>query len=252
MAAHIISFLLLEQAGLFAQQDDWPRARQVASRALELNPALVDAYLIRGFAARRLGDFDAAFTDYTAVLELDPQHGRAWLERGAVKVLKAYEIDDRVRASATAPGGLKYCPAAVEWLLGALADYQRGAELDPDDDSAGLSLLELEIILDRHKEAVARAAGWWSRIQAPPKRLACAWLAAVAFILAGKKERHWAQFREYLERNPVRPAWEPEQIDGYLARLEKEGRCPPDRLAAAQRSHKLFLSRYTSREEQTP
>lgn len=251
MAAPFISLLLLEQARSFAQHGDWRRARQAAWQALELNPALVDAHLIRGFAARRLADFGAALSDYTAALGLDSQHGRAWLDRGAVKVLIAYSIDDPLQAAAGAPYR-KYCPEAVQWLLEAHLDYDKGAHLDPDDDSAGLSLLELEIILDRHKEAVARAAEWWGRIQEPGKRMACAWLGAIAFILAGKKERHWEQFREHLERNLTKPAWEPEQIDGYVARVRREGKCPPARLADAQRVHELFLSRYRSPKEASP
>jgi tetratricopeptide (TPR) repeat protein len=251
VAAPFISLLLLEQARLFAQHHDWRRARQAASQALELNPALVDAYLIRGFCGRKLGDFHEALAEYTRAIELDSQQGRAWLDRGAVKVLIAYSIDDPQQAAA-GPPYRKYCPEAVQWLLEAHVDYDKGARLDPDDDSAGLSLLELEIILDRHKEAVARAAEWWNRVQEPGKRMACAWLGAVAFILAGKKERHWAQFREHLERNSTPPAWEPEQIDGYLARVQKERKCPSASLADTQRVHALFLSRYRSPKEASP
>jgi len=242
---------LLEQGRVLMQAGDWAGARRAASQALENNPTLIDAHMLRGFCGRKLGDFHEALADYTRAIELDSQHGRAWLDRGAVKVLIAYSIDEPLQAAA-GPPYRKYCPEAVQWLLEAHVDYDKGAHLDPDDDSAGLSLLELEIILDRHKEAVARAAEWRNRIPEPGKRMACAWLGAIAFILAGKKERHWAQFREHLERNSTTPAWEPEQIDGYLARVQKEGKCPPARLADAQRVHTLFLSRYRSSKEASP
>ena len=62
--------------------------------------------------------------------------------------------------------------------------------------------------------------------------------------MAGKRQHHWQPFREYLAVEMARPAWEPEQIDGYLARLEQEDRCPTDRLAAAKEIHQLFLARY--------
>lgn len=246
MSAAFISYLLLAQARMFAERKDWRQAHQAASEALGFNPALVDAYLLRGFCGRKLGRFQAALADYDRAIELDAQRGHAWVDRGAVKVLIAYELDDPLQPRTLPPPGgyRKYCAEAEQWLERAYSDYQRGAELDPDDPSAGLSLLELEIILDRHKQAVARAAEWWNNLQEPDRRLPCAWMAALAFILAGKKQQHWLRFRQYLETNPTAPAWEPEQIDGYLARLRREGKHPASRLAEAEQVHAIFLSRY--------
>ncbi len=222
----------------------WAEASALLSDAIRDFPSFMELYLSRAYCRRKLSQLDAALSDYDKAIELNAQSAQAWLDRGASKVLKAYEIDDRELQTRGSQTGRKYGAEALKWFEEALIDYKKGAALE-HSGSAGLSVLELEVILDKYREAIGTAATWWNTHMDADHKLVCAWLGAIATILAGKRPHHWQAFREYLEQEKARPGWEPEQIDGYLHRLQKEGRCPADRLAGAQEIHRLFLAHYS-------
>ncbi|MGD0207587.1 MAG: tetratricopeptide repeat protein [Verrucomicrobiota bacterium] len=225
------------------KQEKWAEARKHLSEAIRLNPSLTGFLLARGLCSRSLKELDVALADYDKAITLDGQHSGAWHERGVIKVLKAYSIDDERLASGSPEKG-KYCPQAVQWFNNALTDYRKGAELE-HNASADLSVLELEIILDKYRDAVGTAAESWGRIQQPGYKIVCAWLGAIAYILAGKRQNHWQPFQDFLRQDRSRPFWEPEQIDGYLGRLQTEGCCPLDRLKNTREIHQLFLKHYS-------
>jgi tetratricopeptide (TPR) repeat protein len=226
----------LEAARLSLRYQSWERARASASDAIQANPALVEAYMIRAIASRVLDELDAAIADYTRVVELDPQRGEAWLFRGACKTQKASEVRDPARA--------------CELLALAHPDYQRAAELKPDDEQVGLALLELEICIGKYREAVATTGLWWNRIDPANYKLICAWLGAIAFILAGRPEAKWAHFRHLLEQDEPRLGvtdWSVVEISRTLERLASDPGCDRDSLAQARAMHELFLRHFPER-----
>jgi tetratricopeptide (TPR) repeat protein len=234
---------LLRCAEERASRREWAEALSFFSAAIQSNPLVEEPYLGRAYCLRRLNRLDAALSDYDKVIQISSQNERAWIDRGACRVLKAYEIDDREVESQGRQREGKYGPEALEWFRKALVDYQKAAQLR-HSYSAGLSVLELEVILDRYRQATATAAVWWNQSMDPEHKMVCGWLGAIAAALAGKRLHHWQPYREYLIQETARPAWEPEQIEGYLDRLEREGSCAPDRLAVALEIHQLFLAHF--------
>jgi tetratricopeptide (TPR) repeat protein len=221
---------LLQQAQAYSQAQDWPRAKACATQAIEANPNLTEAYLIRAIANRCLADLDSSIADYTRVIELDEHNGLAWMFRGACKAQKASCADDRSRS--------------VELLAQAHPDYQRAAELKPDDEQAGLALLELEICIGKYREAVGTTGEWWGRIQQPNNKLVCAWLGAIAMILAGRPVQKWSHLQEFVrnDRTILGPTdWCVVEIERCLAFLQVK-HCP--QLAEVKAIHDLFLGHF--------
>jgi tetratricopeptide (TPR) repeat protein len=224
----------LDQARTFSDIRDWKRARDCATQAIRIAPHLIDGYMLRALALRVVGDLDGGIEDYTKVIELDQQHGEAWMFRGACKTQKASSIQERAQA--------------LSLLKDAHPDYQRAAELMPDNEQAGLALLELEICAGKYREAVGTTGVWWNRIQAPGNKVICAWLASIAFILAGRPTQKWAHFRQLLESDSTRLSpteWSVAEISGALQDLTQRRAADPDRLAALTDVHKLFLRHFT-------
>jgi tetratricopeptide (TPR) repeat protein len=235
--------MLLWRAQELKFSDRWAEAEELLRQAIDLDPGVPAVYLSRAYCLRKLERYDEALAEYDRVLAMDAQNATAWLDRGAIKVLKAYWLDDRQPEK----GGGKYSAEALRWFDEALADYLKAAELE-HSESSQLSVLELEIILDKYREAVATAAACWSRATAPERKVVCAWLGGLAYVLACKPERQWQPFEEYLRASCPRPAWEPEQIAGYLERLERSGRVPAERMRRVRALHDAFLTHYRAAE----
>ena len=58
-------------------------AIQDYTKAINLNPKLVETYNNRGNAYYRKGELDTAIQDYTKAIELNPEYARAYYNRGA-------------------------------------------------------------------------------------------------------------------------------------------------------------------------
>lgn len=225
--------LWLDQARAFTDIRDWNRARDCATQAIRIAPGLTEGYMRHALALRVLGDLDGAIRDYTKVIELDRQHGQAWMYRGACQTQKASSTHGR--------------PEALNLLIEAYPDYQRAAELMPDNEQAGLALLELEICTEKYREAVGTTGIWWNRIQHPGNKLICAWLASMACILARKPVQKWAHFRELLESDPTKltpTEWSVAEISGVLQDLATRRACDPEGLAVLESVHRLFLRHF--------
>ncbi|OQA42232.1 MAG: Serine/threonine-protein kinase PknH [Chloroflexi bacterium ADurb.Bin325] len=119
---------------------DW----QAAAAAYEASLALHDdasVQILAGSARQQLGEMDAAIAHYRAATALDPSDGLAWQSLGA-----AYQLQDRLAEAASA---LEKAVALADNALGrsqlgaillqqgdpaaAIAQYERAAELDPQE-----------------------------------------------------------------------------------------------------------------------
>jgi tetratricopeptide (TPR) repeat protein len=90
---------------------DWDGAIADATKAIELEPGLANAWDNRSNARNRKHDWDEAITDSTKAIELDPGLSTAWGNRGSAREQKG-DLD------------------------GAVADFRRFLELEPRGELA--------------------------------------------------------------------------------------------------------------------
>lgn len=115
-----------------------------ANNAIKLNPNYVDAYYMRAIIYEKKGDIEKAFSDYSKVIELEP-NGKGveivYTNRATIYLKKGeYDkaIEDYNKAAKIAPGTWQiYNQRAVAKLMkrdmeGSLADYEKAIELQPN------------------------------------------------------------------------------------------------------------------------
>jgi tetratricopeptide (TPR) repeat protein len=111
-----------------------------ANRAIDLDPTLAQAWMLRGLARSKNGDLDGVIADETRAIELDPSLARAWMNRGVARGNKGDtdgEIADQTKALEHDPTlALAWANRALmrsykaDWD-GAIADATNAVELDP-------------------------------------------------------------------------------------------------------------------------
>ena len=226
----------VEQARTYAGIQEWKKAKDCASEAIKLNSSLVEAYMIRALAYRVVGELDNSILDYSKIIDIDPQNGEAWMFRGACKLQKSSAMKDQNQV--------------LSLLNDAHPDYKRAAELMPDDEQAGLALLELEICAGKYREAVGTTGIWWNRIKISQNKLICAWLGSIAFILAGKSNNKWVSFKEYLisETATLGPTdWSIAEINGIIENFASQNNYDETKLKEIQAIHKAFIQHFTGK-----
>jgi tetratricopeptide (TPR) repeat protein len=77
---------LLVEGDMELVTKDYRGAVGVYDRAIAADPLLREAYLHRGIAHRKLGDFEHALADLDKAIELDPNTGRAFAERARTRL----------------------------------------------------------------------------------------------------------------------------------------------------------------------
>ncbi len=217
-------------------RSDWIGAAAAASAALEADPRLVPAYLVRGLARRVTGDLDGAISDYSAVVadDLDPGCASAWEFRGASRTSLAINMPDGAARDAM--------------LAAAEQDYRQAIRLDPQNDQPRLSMVETALITDRSTAALAHAGEAWGSLGSAKGRLIAAWLGSLAALAAGRPARAWAAYRRTLRLRDVRLerlSWCVIEVNGWLGRREKSmAACSDPVLREMLAVHELFLSHF--------
>ena len=121
------------------KSNDYFNAIADLNKAIELNPDLAAAYLLRGIAKNSLEDYRGALIDYSKSIELNPENSIAYNLRGTLKggfledlrgsisdLSKAIELNPRDDASYSARGAMKY---HLKDSDGACLDWSRAGEL---------------------------------------------------------------------------------------------------------------------------
>jgi hypothetical protein len=105
-------------------------------------------------------------------------------------------------------------------------------------------MVEVGLCVGRYREAIGVAGACWSRSDRTHERIVCAWLGGIALILAGKPERKWAHYVDYLERETagIDGYWNSHSVDRLFQRLEEVG-FDNERLQRGLGIHRLFVAR---------
>jgi len=137
LAAYIYS----NRASVKNSAGQFEQAAADSSRAIQLYPALAEAWNNRGIARRNAGQIEQAISDYTKAVELNPNYAEALNNRGAayaqserfeqaiVDYTRAIELNPAF-AQAYSNRGNVY--ASTGQLTQAIADYDRAIERNPN------------------------------------------------------------------------------------------------------------------------
>jgi len=118
------------------------------TQAIQLQPAMVEAFLNRGLASYRLGDYPAAIADYSHMLKLQPLDFRAYFNRGLARAELAEfsaAIADYNRALSLQPEPPAQAEIQIDRALAeasqhhwqrAMADLNQAIDLNPGSDRA--------------------------------------------------------------------------------------------------------------------
>lgn len=116
--------------------------------AIELDPALADAYFYRGWIVhegyqdsnfRWHIDYDQALVDYTTALTLDPEYSRAYNNRGMIYATKGN-------------------------MEAALPNFQRAVELDPEYYYGNFNLIAAASRLQLYADVVTYCQNYWATL----------------------------------------------------------------------------------------
>jgi tetratricopeptide (TPR) repeat protein len=133
--AYLCRGIIREQIG------EEKRALEDYTRAIRLDPNLVEATYRRGLLYAKTGDFDKALVDQSQVLELDPSHSGGYTARGVARAFlgdSQWALQDLDMGCSLAPGWHEgfYRRGQVRYELGmydaALDDFDQTIELSPD------------------------------------------------------------------------------------------------------------------------
>ena len=134
----------LEEGKTLLTNNEFEKALLLFDDFLTENNNHADALFFRGLCHRKLGRFDLSVIDFTAVIKKLPDEATIYSERGVSYYhQKEYRLalDDLNKAVALEPhkpyrySSRAYIRAYLD-IDGAIADYEKAIELDPQDEIA--------------------------------------------------------------------------------------------------------------------
>ncbi len=140
------------------------RAQDNYSKAIRLEPTLVEAHFRRGFGHLRAEEYERALHDESNVIELDSEYAMAYAVRGSARaalgdVQRAMsDLDKACSLAPRLPGPFLH-RGLVERKLDmheeALTDIARAIELDPESAVAYMARGEIHAAMGRQSQAIA-------------------------------------------------------------------------------------------------
>ena len=176
------------------EKRDFDRAAKLLTEAIEANPKLIPAYVLRGLANASRNKFDEAIADYSKAVELAPDDERPRLLRAAIHQFRK----DFDKAIADIDFALKKDPANSELLATrGICRAQKG-----DDDGA---LKDFE-----------------AAVKADPKNVHGLQLRGSAYSEKGEKDKALGDFKEAVDLDPNNAATYLYRAHLYLVESEPE------------------------------
>jgi tetratricopeptide (TPR) repeat protein len=183
-----------------------------ANRALALNGASLDAYVVRGEAQQRAGQHAAAASSYEAALRLEPDHADALNQRGnALYALGLYEpaLANYERAARCAPASAVFrnnvglASQALGHTAAAIDHFRAALALDPD---YGLAHFNLGLALFAGRRYRAAADAQRAALARLPRHAAAHWGLADALCALGDYDAALAAYDAAHALDPYHPA----------------------------------------------
>jgi serine/threonine-protein kinase len=124
--------LLLDRAGEEVQSGEFDQAIEDATRVLESEPELAEAWSLRAGARRMKRDYDGALADATRAIEIAPLTASVWAVRGTIR-------------------------ERTHDLAGADTDFSRALELDPRHAPTWADRAKVRLLMRNHSGGRADA-----------------------------------------------------------------------------------------------
>jgi serine/threonine protein kinase/Tfp pilus assembly protein PilF len=210
------SYLLLPEYGVYRSKEAYPKVKEAAMKALEIDDMLAEAYVTLAQIKRRYDyDWAAAERTYKRAIELDPNYATAhhWYgydlmcveryDEAIDEIKRAYELDPLSLVINRNLGQVLYRAGRYDEALEAL---NKTLEMDPTFSATHLYLGSVYLQKSRYEDALAEfqkekeySKGWGTRAEA--------WIG-VAYMKLGQREKTQEILDELIKRSKqtyVRP-----------------------------------------------
>jgi len=203
------SYLLLPEYGVYRPKETYPKVKEAALKALEIDGMLAEAHVTLAQIERRFDyDWAAAERTYRRAIELDPNYATAhhWYgydlmcveryDEAIDEIKRAHELDPLSLVINRNLGQVLYRAGRYDEALEAL---NKTLEMDPTFSSTHFYLGSIHLQQSRYEDALAEfqkekeyARGWGTR--------ADAWIG-VAYMKLGQREKTQEILDELIKRS---------------------------------------------------
>ncbi len=203
------SYLLLPEYGVFPSKEAYPKVKEAALKALEIDDMLAEAYVTLAQIERRYDyNWAAAERTYKHAIELDPNYATAhhWYgydlmcveryDEAIQEIKRAHELDPLSLVINRNLGQVLYRAGRYEEALEVL---NKTLEMDPTFSSTHFYLGSIYLRMSRYEDALMEfqkekeyARGWVAR--------ADAWIG-VAYMKLGQREKTQEILDELIKRS---------------------------------------------------
>jgi serine/threonine protein kinase/Tfp pilus assembly protein PilF len=203
------SYLLLPEYGVYRPKEAYPKVKEAALKALEIDGMLAEAHVTLAQIKRRYDyDWPAAEKTYKRAIELDPNYATAhhWYgydlmcveryDEAVEEIKRAHELDPLSLVINRNLGQVLYRAGRYDEALEAL---NKTLEMDPAFSATHFYIGSIYLQLSRYEDALAEfqkekeyARGWGARAEA--------WIG-VAYMKLGQREKTQEILDELIKRS---------------------------------------------------
>jgi len=164
---------LAQRAESYAGSHTYERALECYDQLIQKSAPHPYHLKRRGFCHRLLGNLEKAIDDFTKAIQLDPDDGTTYWERGATRAQKL-SLEMKI------PRARKR-----EMLAQILIDYKASVERIPTSEEGWLAILETDMLLHEWDDAISTYGACKPYIASQSYQLVRAWLGSLALTFAG-------------------------------------------------------------------
>ena len=223
---------LIEKAESCIDSNDLHQALQCYSQLIEKTLPHPHYFKKRAWVYRMIGEFDNAINDMNKAIDLDPDDGNSYWERGACYAHKL-SLEKNIEGN-----------SKKQMLRKILTDYKSSVERNPTSSEAWLAVLETDMLLHNWDDAISNYGACKPYIDTKEYQLVRAWLGCLSLIFADYSLEE--EDKELLHDKSIRLKkihWCVSEIDSLLIELEREG-FNKEKIYKAKEFHQKFLDHF--------